>query len=137
MKVCVLQVFFLFSSTKIGHDRPSVKDRYAISDKNILRSCVVRYFYRNFLPAVHPCPWRCIRKKEKNVVGGAWRRLASSFLCLRPISAETIVLDYFIQLQLLATKLVYRSFEKRSSGCATTFLLHPALITMTDADASM
>ena len=42
-------VFFLFSSTKIGHGRPSVKNRYAISDKNILRSYVVRYFYLKFL----------------------------------------------------------------------------------------
>ena len=41
-------VFFLFSSTKIGHGRPSVKNRYAISDKNILRSYVVRYFYPNY-----------------------------------------------------------------------------------------
>lgn len=48
-------VFFLFSSTKIGHGRPSVKNRYAISDKNILRSYVVRYFYLKFscLPFIH------------------------------------------------------------------------------------
>ena len=46
-------VFFLFSSTKIGHSRLSVKNRYAISDKNILRSYVVRYFYPKFL-ACHP-----------------------------------------------------------------------------------
>mgnify|MGYP001325672023 FL=1 len=70
-------------------------------------------------------------------MGGAWRRLASSFLCLRPIPAETVVLDYFIQLQLLATKLVYRSFEKLSSGYTTTFLLHPALVTMADSNARM
>ena len=57
MKVCVLQVFFLFSSTKIGHGRPSVKDRYAISDKNILRSCVVRYFYLKFLAYRSSMPW--------------------------------------------------------------------------------
>ena len=46
-------VFFLFSSTKIGHGRPSVKNRYAISDKNILRSYVVRYFYLKFLVCRH------------------------------------------------------------------------------------
>ena len=55
MKVCVLQVFFLFSSTKIGHDRPSVKDRYAISDKNILRSYRRAVFLSEIpcLPFVH------------------------------------------------------------------------------------
>ena len=65
MKVCVSQVFFLFSSTKIGHDRPSVKDRYAISDKNILRSCVVRYFYLKFLACRSPMPWEMYKKKGK------------------------------------------------------------------------
>ena len=34
---------------KDRHGRPSVKNRYAISDKNILRSYVVRYFYLKFL----------------------------------------------------------------------------------------
>lgn len=67
MKVCVLQVFFLFSSTKIGHGRPSVKDRYAISDKNILRSCVVRYFYLKFLAYRSSMPWEMYKKKGKNV----------------------------------------------------------------------
>ena len=65
MKVCVLQVFFLFSSTKIGHGRPSVKDRYAISDKNILRSCVVRYFYLKFLAYRSSMPWEMYKKKGK------------------------------------------------------------------------
>ena len=68
MKVCVLQVFFLFSSTKIGHDRPSVKDRYAISDKNILRSCVVRYFYLKFLAYRSSMPWKMYKKKGKKCV---------------------------------------------------------------------
>ena len=68
MKVCVLQVFFLFSSTKIGHGRPSVKDRYAISDKNILRSCVVRYFYLKFLAYRSSMPWEMYKKKEKKCV---------------------------------------------------------------------
>lgn len=58
-------VFFLFSSTKIGHDRPSVKDRYAISDKNILRSCVVRYFYLKFLACRSSMPWEMYKKKGK------------------------------------------------------------------------
>jgi len=65
MKVCVLQVFFLFSSTKIGHGRPSVKDRYAISDKNILRSCVVRYFYLKFLVCRSSMPCEMYKKKGK------------------------------------------------------------------------
>lgn len=57
-------VFFLFSSTKIGHGRPSVKNRYAISDKNILRSYVVRYFYLKFL-ACHPsASWEMYKKKN-------------------------------------------------------------------------
>ena len=48
-------VFFLFSSTKIGHVRPSVKDRYAISDKNILRSYRRAVFLSEIpcLPFVH------------------------------------------------------------------------------------
>ena len=58
-------VFFLFSSTKIGHVRPSVKDRYAISDKNILRSCVVRYFYLKFLACRSSMPWEMYKKKGK------------------------------------------------------------------------
>lgn len=61
-------VFFLFSSTKIGHSRLSVKNRYAISDKNILRSYVVRYFYLKFL-ACHPsASWEMYKKKEKKCV---------------------------------------------------------------------
>ena len=61
-------VFFLFSSTKIGHGRPSVKNRCAISDKNILRSYVVRYFYLKFL-ACHPsASWEMYKKKEKKCV---------------------------------------------------------------------
>ena len=71
MEVCVLQVFFLFSSTKIGHGRPSVKDRYAISDKNILRSYVVRYFYLKFLACRSSMPWEMYKKKEKKCWGGA------------------------------------------------------------------
>lgn len=58
-------VFFLFSSTKIGHVRPSVKDRYAISDKNILRSCVVRYFYLKFLACRSSMPCEMYKKKGK------------------------------------------------------------------------
>lgn len=58
-------VFFLFSSTKIGHGRPSVKNRYAISDKNILRSCVVRYFYLKFLACRSSMPWEMYKKKGK------------------------------------------------------------------------
>ena len=65
MKACVLQVFFLFSSTKIGHVRPSVKDRYAISDKNILRSCVVRYFYLKFLAYRSSMSREMYKKKGK------------------------------------------------------------------------
>ena len=57
--------FFLFSSTKIGHVRPSVKDRYAISDKNILRSCVVRYFYLKFLACRSSMPCEMYKKKGK------------------------------------------------------------------------
>ena len=47
--------FSSFLLQKIGHGRPSVKNRYAISDKNILRSYVVRYFYLKFLclPFIH------------------------------------------------------------------------------------
>ena len=58
-------VFFLFSSTKIGHGRPSVKNRYAISDKNILRSYVVRYFYLKFLVCRSSMPSGMYKKKEK------------------------------------------------------------------------
>jgi len=48
-------VFFLFSSTKIGHGRPSVKNRYAISDKNILRSYRRAVFLSEIscLPFIH------------------------------------------------------------------------------------
>ena len=60
-------VFFLFSSTKIGHGRPSVKNRYAISDKNILRSYVVRYFYLKFLACRSSMPLGMYKKKGKNV----------------------------------------------------------------------
>ena len=67
-------VFFLFSSTKIGHGRPSVKNRYAISDKNVLRSCVVRYFYLKFLACRSSMPWEMYKKKGKKWGGGAWRR---------------------------------------------------------------
>ena len=69
MEVCFLQVFFLFSSTKIGHGRPSVKDRYAISDKNILRSYVVRYFYLKFLACHSSMPWEMYKKKGKKMLG--------------------------------------------------------------------
>ena len=54
--------------------RPSVKDRYAISDKNILRSCVVRYFYLKFLACRSSMPWEMYKKKGKKWGGGAWRR---------------------------------------------------------------
>ena len=75
MKVCVLQAFFLFSSTKIGHDRPSVKDRYAISDKNILRSYRRAVFLSKIpcLPFVHALG-DVQEKRKKNGVGGAWGR---------------------------------------------------------------
>ena len=66
-KFVVLQVFFLFSSTNIGHGRPSVKDRYAISDKNILRSYVVRYFYLKFLACHSSMPWEMYQKKGKKM----------------------------------------------------------------------
>ncbi len=74
--LCSYNVFFLFSSTKIGHGRPSVKDRYAISDKNILRSYVVRYFYLKFLACHSSMPLKRYKKKEKKCVPvqcGAWR----------------------------------------------------------------
>ena len=61
-------VFFLFSSTKIGHGRPSVKNRYAISDKNILRSYVVRYFYLKFLACRSSMPLKMYKKKGKKCV---------------------------------------------------------------------
>ena len=80
-KFAVLQVFFLFSSTKIGHDRPSVKDRYAISDKNILRSCVVRYFYLKFLACRSPMPWEMYKKKGKKCIGCPYAKQCSSHKC--------------------------------------------------------
>ena len=61
-------VFFLFSSTKIGHGCPSVKNRYAISDKNILRSYVVRYFYLKFLVCRSSMPSGMYKKKGKKCV---------------------------------------------------------------------
>ena len=63
-------VFFLFSSTKIGHGCPSVKNRYAISDKNILRSYVVRYFYLKFLACRSSMPLEMHKKKGKKC---GWR----------------------------------------------------------------
>ena len=84
MKVCVLQVFFLFSSTKIGHDRPSVKDRYAISDKNILRSCVVRYFYLKFLACRSSMPWEMYKKKGKKWGG----RCVEAVMRLKAVSSR-------------------------------------------------
>ncbi|WP_418702277.1 hypothetical protein, partial [Bacteroides sp.] len=59
-----------FSSTKIGHGRPSVNNRYAISDKNILRSYVVRYFYPKFLAYRSSMPLEMHKKKGKKCV---WR----------------------------------------------------------------
>ncbi len=61
-------VFFLFSSTKIGHGRPSVKNRCAISDKNILRSYVVRYFYLKFLACRSSMSSGMYKKKGKKCV---------------------------------------------------------------------
>lgn len=40
---------FLFSFTKIGRIRQPVKDRYAISEENLLSSFLVRYFLLKFL----------------------------------------------------------------------------------------
>ena len=144
-------VFFLFSSTKIGHGRPSVKNRYAISDKNILRSYVVRYFYLKFLVCRSSMPLERQMKKGKkcvpvqcgadksmyqsqaqNGVGGAWRRL-----CLRPIPAETVVLDYFVQLQLLAPKLADCPFERFTSRCTAVLFFHPALVATADTNTCM
>ena len=64
-KSVVLQVFFLFSSTKVGHSRPPVKNRCAISDKNILRSYVVRYFYLKFLACRSSAPCEMYKNKGK------------------------------------------------------------------------
>ena len=61
-------VFFLFSSTKIGHGRPSVKNRYAISDKNILCYYVVRYYYLKFLVCRSSMPSGMYKKKGKKCV---------------------------------------------------------------------
>ena len=82
MKVSVLQVFFLFSSTKIGHDRPSVKDRYAISGKNILRSYVVRYFYLKFLACRSSMPCEMYKKKGKKWGGRCVEAVLSFLLVL-------------------------------------------------------
>ena len=62
-------VFFLFSSIKIGHGRPSVKNRYAISDKNILRSYVVRYFLPKFIAGCPSVSLGEFKKKGKKCVG--------------------------------------------------------------------
>ena len=58
-------VFFLFSCTKIGRSRSFINDRYAISAQNILRSCVVRYFYLKFLACRSSMPWEMYKKKGK------------------------------------------------------------------------
>lgn len=79
-------VFFLFSSTKIGHGRPSVKNRYAISDKNILRSYVVRYFFLKFLACRSSMPLKMYKKKGKKCVSvqcGAYDISVISVLLLR------------------------------------------------------
>ena len=88
-------VFFPFSSTKIGHSRLSVKNRYAISDKNILRSYVVRYFYPKFL-ACHPsASWEMYKKKEKNVFLGS---SLIHFTSYRQLLAHTQRVPGFINL---------------------------------------
>ena len=104
MKVCVLQVFFLFSSTKIGHDRPSVKDRYAISDKNILRSCVVRYFYLKFLACRSSMPWEMYKKKGKKM---GWAVRGGGFSPDETFASTLSELQQFVRKNPLSTFLLY------------------------------
>ena len=47
------------------------------------------------------------------------------------------MLDYFVQLQLLAAKLIDCSFKRFTPRCAAALFFHPALVTMTDTNACM
>ncbi|WP_418702256.1 hypothetical protein, partial [Bacteroides sp.] len=75
-----------FSSTKIGHGRPSVNNRYAISDKNILRSYVVRYFYPKFLACRSSMPWEMYKKKGKKWGGRCMEAVLSLLLNIEGIT---------------------------------------------------
>ena len=119
-------VFFLFSSTKIGHDRPSVKDRYAISDKNILRSCVVRYFYLKFLACRSPMPWEMYKKKGKKWGGRCVEAVSprmKHLLALCPNGSSLSVriryqLFYCTRRELYCDRL---SFDNRDFQCVFNF----------------
>ena len=104
MKACVLQVFFLFSSTKIGHVRPSVKDRYAISDKNILRSCVVRYFLSEIpcLPFAHALG--DVQEKRKKM---GWAVRGGGFSPDETFASTLSELQQFVRKNPLSTFLLY------------------------------
>lgn len=99
-------VFFLFSSTKIGHGCPSVKDRYAISDKNILRSYVVRYFYLKFLACRSSMPLGMYKKKGKKWGGRCVEAVSEQlfmFTSITPIIEDfskigKFLLFYFVTL---------------------------------------
>ncbi|KAA3935586.1 hypothetical protein F3F50_06465 [Bacteroides ovatus] len=104
MKVCVLQVFFLFSSTKIGHDRPSVKDRYAISDKNILRSYRRAVFLSEIpcLPFVHALG--DVQEKRKKM---GWAVRGGGFSPDETFASTLSELQQFVRKNPLSTFLLY------------------------------
>ena len=111
-EVCVSQVFFLFSSTKIGHGRPSVKDRYAISDKNILRSFLVRYFYLKFLACRSSMPCERYQKKGKKMLGAvhgggrrAFARINSIFLISLFLCDGHVIVHFYSVFSLLPTSM--------------------------------
>ncbi|MCE8544197.1 hypothetical protein K0F54_20090, partial [Bacteroides fragilis] len=72
--------FFLFSFTKKGRIRSSVKDRYAISSEKILSALRgVRFFPMKFLACCPYVSWGLFKKKGKKWVryaGGGGFRIA-------------------------------------------------------------
>ena len=62
---------FLFSFTKIEHSCPPVKDRYAISEENLLSSFLVRYFLLKFLACLPAVSLEMFQEKRKKMVGCA------------------------------------------------------------------
>lgn len=111
--LCSYNVFFLFSSTKIGHGRPSVKDRYAISDKNILRSYVVRYFYLKFLACHSSMPLKRYKKKEKKMCSCAVWSMAHRMFLLFLLGDRTcpLVSIFQILMQFVSTRIFHHFFS--------------------------
>ena len=80
------------------------KDRYAISDKNILRSCVVRYFYLKFLACRSPMPWEMYKKKGKKM---GWAVRGGGFSPDETFASTLSERQQFVRKNPLSTFLLY------------------------------